>query len=120
MTLGGLRFPRRSAAPSTLKHRLVTLTLAVLVPAFLIAGLLLWSVEANARRALYARLQETARALSLVVDRQFGEQTVLLETLAASSEMQRGDWAALDRHARQVLGARIAGSRSWMGPAGTW
>lgn len=102
-----LSFDRRTPAskfrPDTLRRRLILLMLAVLAPAIATTALLLWTVDQNARRSVHARLQETARALSLVVDRQFGEQAVLLDALAVSEEVRRGDWEAVDRQARRVL-----------------
>jgi hypothetical protein len=47
-------------------------------------------------------LLETIRALSLVVDRQFGQAEALLWSLAASPQLKARDYAAFDALAREA------------------
>jgi signal transduction histidine kinase/CheY-like chemotaxis protein len=90
---------RRSTA---LRVRLVTLVLAVLIPALITAALLLANAYRHERASISRQMIETTRALSLVVDRQIGQDRVLLEALAASPALKAGDWAAFDAQAREA------------------
>ena len=71
----------KGVAPN-LSLRLVILTLAVLVPALAMAALLTWDAYRHERAYIERQMMETTRALSLVVDRQIGQQEVLLQALA--------------------------------------
>lgn len=98
----------RDRLRGSLRLRLVMLSLAVLAPALLSTGLLLWSAYAHERSALERQLGERARSLSLVVDRQLGQYRVMVQTLSASSSLRSGDWKAFDALARRAtLGADI-------------
>ncbi|KRB52169.1 MAG: ATP-binding protein [Pseudomonadota bacterium] len=85
-----------------LRARLVVLVLAVLIPAVMTAGLLMWTVYRQQRQSVERQMTETARALSLVVDREIGQKEVLLEALASSPYLLTNDWAAFDAQARQA------------------
>jgi signal transduction histidine kinase/CheY-like chemotaxis protein len=78
------------------------LVLAVLTPALLTAALLLVNAYRQERASISRQMSETARALSLVVDRQIGQDRVLLEALAASPALKAGDWEAFDAQAREA------------------
>ncbi len=78
------------------------LVLAVLAPALLTAALLLVNAYRQERVSISRQMSETARALSLVVDRQIGQDKVLLEALAASPALKAGDWDAFDAQAREA------------------
>ncbi|HEY0647494.1 MAG TPA: hypothetical protein VGD44_06355, partial [Phenylobacterium sp.] len=104
MTVGDSAFadsPRLapSGAPS-LRGRLTLLVLAVLLPAILAFGVLVWKSYGEQRRLVEAQVVETARALSLAVDRDLRKNEVLLQALASSPALPRGDWAAFDAQAR--------------------
>lgn len=85
-----------------LRARLVALVLAVLIPAVIAGGLLMWTVYRQQRDFVERQMTETARALSLVVDREIGQREVLLDVLAASPYLQSEDWTAFDAQARQA------------------
>ncbi|MDP3767939.1 MAG: sensor histidine kinase, partial [Dehalococcoidia bacterium] len=70
------------------------LVLAVLVPAIVAFGVLVWKSYGEQRRLVEAQIVETARALSLAVDRDLRKNEVLLQALASSPALARGDWAA--------------------------
>ena len=95
--------PGRRPWLSSLRGRLVLLTLAILVPAILSAALLLGAMDRQARHAQEAQLVETARALSLVIDREFGQQAAILQALSASGALRRGDFAAFRGQAIQAV-----------------
>jgi uncharacterized membrane protein len=73
----GLRALARSWLPS-LRSRLILLTLVLLIPALAAAGIAVYAGYRHDRQEVEKHLQETARALSLVVDRQFGQAEALL------------------------------------------
>ncbi|MDP3852578.1 ATP-binding protein [Phenylobacterium sp.] len=93
------------AAPG-LRSRLIMLLLAVLIPAIATAGVLVWDGYRHQQLSLERQMSETARALSLVVDREIGQRKVLLDVLSTSPYLRFGDWAAFDAQAR----AATAGS----------
>jgi len=86
-------------APS-LRGRLMLLVLVVLVPAIVAFGVLAWKSYGQQRHLLEAQIVETARALSLAVDRDLGKNEVLLQALASSPALARGEWSAFDAQAR--------------------
>ena len=111
-----------SASSSTqhapgLRGRLVALVLAVLIPAVIAGGLLMWTVYHQQREFVERQMMETARALSLVVDREIGQKEVLLRVLASSPHLRSENWAAFDAQARQAT----QGGETWVvvfGPDG--
>lgn len=76
---------------------------SVVAPAVLLAGWLVYDVQQQQRQALERQLSETARALSLVVDRQIGQAEALLQGLATSPHLARGDYAAFHAQARAAM-----------------
>lgn len=76
---------------------------SVVAPAVLLAGWLVYDVQQEQREALQRQLSETARALSLVVDRQIGQAEALLQGLATSPHLARGDYAAFHAQARSAM-----------------
>jgi PAS domain S-box-containing protein len=101
--MAGLK-PARVGSADTLRRRHVALSLALLAPALIVCALLLWGMELQARRSLEQQMIATARALSLAVDRAFGEKAAVLDSLATSPDLLRGDFAAFDHQARQAIG----------------
>jgi signal transduction histidine kinase len=100
-----------------LRARLVALVLAVLIPAVMAGGLLMWTVYRQQREFVERQMMETARALSLVVDREIGQKEVLLRVLASSPHLRSENWAAFDAQARQAT----EGGETWVvvfGPDG--
>jgi signal transduction histidine kinase len=103
----------RHVRASSLRQRLVLLVLSVLIPALLTAGLLLGNAYRQERQSLSRQMSETAHAMSLVVDRQIGQQRMLLTTLATSPSLAAGDWKAFDGEAR----AATRGTGAWVAVA---
>jgi len=98
------------AIPQSIRGRLILLTVSVLLPALAVSALLLWKVEEHARRGHERQRAETARALALVVDRQLGERSALIDGLAVSQALQRANWADFYRQAEVATGA----SKAWV------
>ncbi len=94
---------------ATVRARLLRLAALLLLPGLAASALLTWRVFVTARAGAETALRETARGLSQLVDREFGQAEILLHTLAATQELQRGDTAALDRLARDttIMGGDI-------------
>jgi PAS domain S-box-containing protein len=73
----------------------------LLVPGLLIGAYLLWDSYKNSRAAFDRQLLETARALSLVVDRELGQAAALTRALATSPYLA-SDLKAFDGQARPL------------------
>ncbi|KAA2233150.1 PAS domain-containing protein [Salinarimonas soli] len=92
----------------SLRSRLVLLALAILVPALCASALMLYAGYRHGRLEVEKHLQETARALSLTVDRQLGQAEALLWSLSASPMLRMGNYAGFDTLAREAV--RIPGA----------
>ncbi|MET0746545.1 MAG: HWE histidine kinase domain-containing protein [Microvirga sp.] len=93
-------FPR--FRPS-LRSRLILLALVLLVPALAAAWLTVYAGYQHDRQEVEKHLQETARALSLVVDRQFGQVEALLWGLSTSPNLSDRNYAVFDARARAAI-----------------
>ena len=60
--------PPRASRAFSLRARLMLLVAAVLVPAILAAGLLIWKSYRDQRRLVETQIVETAQAMSLALD----------------------------------------------------
>jgi signal transduction histidine kinase len=92
----------------TIRHRLLMLAAVSIVPAALALTLLLTYTYFQERAAAASQLQNTARALSIVVDRQLGEAGAVMRALATAPSLLSGDFDAFDAQARAAN--PIAGS----------
>jgi PAS domain S-box-containing protein len=88
--------------PPSLRFHLVGLVLASLFPALTIGGAAAWHLAESYSRSFEARLQDTARALALYLDREIEHQVGAVAALAASPTMAREDLAAFGPWARRV------------------
>src|SRR5262249_30117203 len=96
--------PAAANAPTrTLRGRLVFLAVVILVPATLAGAALLFKEYRDARAAAEQQLSTTAQAIALALDRQFGQDRVLLQALAQSPSLATGDYRAFDEQARAAL-----------------
>ncbi len=102
-TSSGRRLPLLS-----LRSRLILLTLALLIPALVSAGGILYAGYRQGRHEIEKHLQETARALSLAVDRQLGQAEALLWALSTSPHLLDKEYAEFDARARAAI--RIPGT----------
>jgi PAS domain S-box-containing protein len=87
-------------APGSVRRRLLLLALAIIVSAVAGAALVVADAYRSARAQSERQLIGTARALSLVVDRQLGQSEALLRALATSPDLARGDLKAFERQVR--------------------
>lgn len=97
-----------SAGGLTIRHRLLMLAAVSIVPAALALTLLLTYTYFQERAAAASQLQNTARALSIVVDRQLDEAGAVMRALATAPSLISGDFDAFDAQARAAN--PIAGS----------
>jgi signal transduction histidine kinase len=86
----------------TVRRRIVILAAVLTLPPLAATALLLDYVYEREKGAAEQELQSTARALSLVMDRQFGQIGAQLRTLAASPAFKRDDFDAFDQEAREA------------------
>ncbi|PHY17242.1 sensor histidine kinase [Caulobacter sp. BP25] len=91
---------------STVRGRLVLLTVSLLIPAVVSMVLLLASADRESRGQLYQQLVTTARALSGAVDRQAAVGVAVVETLASDQALINGDWADFHARAQRVVQRR--------------
>jgi signal transduction histidine kinase len=94
----------------SLRGRLVLLALALLLPAIAASGLLLSSAYHASRAALERQIGDQARALGLVVDRQLGQDRVLIHALGVAPSFRAGNWPAFEAAAR----AAAPGPDTWI------
>ncbi len=86
----------------TIRTRLAWLALACALPAWIIAGVMLYSSYHDKKVLLEQQMLETARALSLAFDIQFEGVKGVLKALATSSYLEEGDMARFHAQARQL------------------
>jgi signal transduction histidine kinase len=86
----------------SIRRQLLILAVVLIVPAALAGTILLTYTYSKERDASALQLQTTARALSIVVDRQLGQAEALLQALATAPSLIGGDFEAFDRQARQA------------------
>ncbi|MEZ0169073.1 sensor histidine kinase [Microvirga sp. TS319] len=87
---------------TSLRQILWALVFALTLPAVLIATAGFRSGYRAERETSDRRLQETARALSLSLDREIEKNEMVLRVLALSPAIAQGDFAAFHRQAREV------------------
>ena len=86
----------------SIRRQLLILAAVLIIPAALAGTVLLAYAYSKERAAAEAQLQTTARALSIVVDRQLGQAEALLQALATAPSLVGGDFETFDRQARQA------------------
>ncbi len=94
-----------------LKSHLVLLVLAAVLPLLAFAAIMLRQHVQFQRDAISRGLLDTARALSLAVDREVGTAHALLETLAASPYLDAADFKSFFELSVRAVAARPSGNR---------
>jgi signal transduction histidine kinase len=84
----------------SIRRQLLILAAVLIVPAALAGTILLAYAYSEERAASALQLQTTARALSIVVDRQLGQAEALLQALATAPALIAGDFETFDKQAR--------------------
>ena len=102
--------------PVTIRSRLLLLVLSVLLPGLLGAGWLIGSTVQAARQAHESTLRDTARALSMVVDRELAQRAAVARVLAQSRWLDNApqlDAEQLASFEKQV-GRVLDGMEGWV------
>jgi PAS domain S-box-containing protein len=92
-----------TGARLTIRFRLACLVLACVLPVWLAAGFLVYYSYQSKRALLEHHMQDTARALALVVDRELASMQASLHVLATSPSLASGDMAAFHRQTQAVI-----------------
>ena len=99
------RCPLGNRRGGSIRFWLASLVVACVLPVWIAAGFLVY-YDYQSRRALTEqRMLETARALTMVVDRELANMQASLSVLATSPSLASGDLPAFYRQARAVLEA---------------
>jgi hypothetical protein len=85
-------FKRKDPQPVSVRTHLVVLVLASLLPLLFFAALMFWRDVQLRRDAVQRGMRDTARALSLAVDREIGSILAVAQTLAASPHLNSQDF----------------------------
>ena len=101
----------------SIRLRILLLVLCVALTSLAAAGWAVLSTYAREKQAMEQALRETARALSLVVDRELGRREAVAWTLATSPSLRAGDWLAFHAQAVEATAA-IGGWVVLFGPDG--
>ncbi|HET9643820.1 MAG TPA: ATP-binding protein [Burkholderiaceae bacterium] len=89
----------------SVRLRLFMLVLCVVVPSLAATVWLVASTFQREKQSTEVRLRETARALSMVVDRELGRREAVAWTLATSPSIASRDFAAFHAQAREATQA---------------
>ncbi|MFO7565725.1 MAG: ATP-binding protein [Enhygromyxa sp.] len=93
-----------------LRFHLLRLALAGLVPTALFAGALMILLWRQQQAELFRSLQDTARAVSLAVDREVETSAKRLEVLGSQDSFREEDWEDFHRDGRRL----VATSEDWL------
>lgn len=92
----------------TVKGRLALLAAGLVAASLLAAAWLVADAHRRAGATFERQLQDTARALSMAIDRQLGQAAAFNAALAIADSLARGDLDAFDAQARRALGDQPA------------
>ena len=92
-----------SKTPSSIRYQLTCLVLVAVLPVWLVSGFLVFHAYSAKRDQVNRTMLDTARSLTMVVDREVtGVQAALL-ALATSPTFAAGDFGSVHRQALQLL-----------------
>ncbi len=100
-----MQMPTGIRRPASVRFRLTSLVIACVLPVWIAAGFLVYRNYQDRRALTEQRMLETARALSLVVDRELASMESGLSVLATSPSAVDGDLPAFYRQTQVILGA---------------
>ena len=104
-TAAEVRVPAGNRRRDSIRLRLASLVVACVLPVWIAAGFLVYYNYQSRRALTEQRMLETARALTMVVDRELANMQASLSALATSPSLVSGDLPAFYRQARVVLEA---------------
>jgi len=85
-----------------IRVHLLVLVLGAMLPGALLTAVVVWRAFASNRAAVERRLLESARVDASAVDREFDRTISLLQALATSPALDRGDFEAFYQEARRI------------------
>lgn len=88
---------------STIRYQLACLVLAAVLPVWLVSGLLVYHAYTVKRDEVSRTMQETARALAMVVDRDLSSVQSALVALSTSPSFDTGDFYAVHLQVKELL-----------------
>jgi len=88
---------------TTIRARMTYLVLTCVVPVWLVAGFLVFYAYSSKRNQINRSMIETARAMTMVVDRELSSIQAALQALATSPTFANGDFAAVHRQTLELL-----------------
>jgi len=94
---------RRAGDQRSVRTHLILLVLAAVLPLLIFGALMIWQHGQLRYAAVEQGMRDTARALSLAVDREIGASKAVLETLAQSSHLDASDFAGFYRLCQGIL-----------------
>jgi hypothetical protein len=97
------RFFSSKGTSTTLRHQLAGLVLAAVLPVWLVSGLLVYHGYSVKREQVQLSMQENARALAMIVDRELFSVQAALVALATSPNFARSDMAAVHQQVTDLL-----------------
>lgn len=86
-----------------IRSSLILLVIAVLLPTVLGAALGVGYIYREQQTAYRTSIQETSRAMALVVEREFARRETLLNTLAESPSLENREFERFHRYARNLV-----------------
>jgi signal transduction histidine kinase len=98
-----MKFPMRPKSSSTIRFQLACLVLAAVLPVWLVSGFLVFHAYTAKRDQVNTAMLETARSLTMVVDRELSSVQAALVALATSPGFASGDFAAVQAQVMQLL-----------------
>ena len=88
---------------STIRSQLTCLVVACVLPVWLIAGFLVFNAYTSKRNQVNRAMLETARSMTMAVDRELASVQAALLALATSPSFGKGDFADVHRQAVELL-----------------
>ncbi len=95
---------------NSVRGRLVFLVMAIAVPSTILVSVLVWLAYRNEHASNARHIVESARAFSVLVDHHLVRSEAVLRGLAASPDLDRGDFTSFVARGRQAL----TDSESWI------
>ncbi|WP_270939286.1 hypothetical protein, partial [Falsiroseomonas oryzae] len=92
--------PRAQHRGPTLARRLAALVALVALPLLGLAAWSVWAAQGGVREQAERALLERVQGIALALEREFDRAEVLLQALAASAALGRGDLGAMDEEMR--------------------
>ncbi len=109
---------RRRVGPA-LSGRLFALVAAIAFPLLALSAWAVWTAHVAVRQETGAALTQRARGIALAVEREFERGEALLQALAASSALSRGDLGLVEEEMRAAARALGGPPVSLIGARGT-